>query len=227
MAQAQLLSAQRVTFSDATRYISRRNALHFPTQRVTIRCVGHDALLPPARPGSFAAFARQRMCKRLMPCPAAPLNPGKLIKTLLVKKKIRINGLYFNYYSYLYGAKVYYLTIMDDIYTLADTIILNRVGSHLKAVRLRQNITQQSLADAAGISLSTLKKIEKGEIGSFDSLLRVLRTLGKLDVLLPLVEEEQLSPSEYYHLVQSNTARHQRQRAAGRLNNTDKEESAW
>ena len=116
---------------------------------------------------------------------------------------------------------------MDDIYMLADALILHRIGHHLKTARLKQNITQQSLADAAGVSLSSLKKIEKGEIGSFDSLLRVLRTLGKLDVLLPLVDEEQLSPSEYYHLVQSNTARHQRQRAVGRLNNTKKEDSTW
>ena len=116
---------------------------------------------------------------------------------------------------------------MDDIYMLSDALILNRIGSHLKAVRLRQNITQQSLADAAGVSLSSLKKIEKGEIGSFDSLLRVLRTLGRLDVLQPLVDEEQLSPSEYYNLVQANAAKHQRQRAVGRLNNTNKEESAW
>ena len=116
---------------------------------------------------------------------------------------------------------------MDDIYMLADAVILNRIGCHLKAIRLRQNITQQSLADAAGVSLSSLKKIEKGEIGSFNSLMRVLRTLGKLDVLQPLVDEEQLSPSEYYHLVQSDTARHQRQRAVGRLEDINKEESEW
>ncbi len=132
-----------------------------------------------------------------------------------------------NYYLYLCSVKVYYRTIMDDIYMLADALILNRIGNHLKTVRLKQNITQQSLADAAGVSLSSLKKIEKGEIGSFDSLLRVLRTLGKLDVLQPLVDEEQLSPSEYYELVQSNAAKHKRQRAVGRLNNTNKEESEW
>lgn len=116
---------------------------------------------------------------------------------------------------------------MDDIYMLADAVILNKMGTHLKAARLKQNITQQSLADAAGISLSSLKKIEKGEIASFDSLLRVLRTLGKLDVLVPLVDEEQMSPSEYYELVHSANAKHQRKRAAGKVNNINMEDSAW
>jgi len=116
---------------------------------------------------------------------------------------------------------------MDDVYMLADSVILNRIGTHLRSVRLRQNITQQSLADAADVSLSSLKKIEKGEIRSFDSFLRILRTLGKLDVLKPLIDEEPISPSEYYELVQSVAARHKRQRAAGRLDINNKEESEW
>ena len=103
---------------------------------------------------------------------------------------------------------------MGDVYMLSDAIILTKIGEHLKAVRLKQNITQQSLAEEAGVSLSSVKKIEKGEIGSFDSLLRVLRTLGKLDVLLPLVEEEQLSPSEYYELVYKLHSK-RRKRASG------------
>ena len=40
---------------------------------------------------------------------------------------------------------------------LADATILNRIGNKLKATRLKQNITQQSLADAAGVSLSFRK----------------------------------------------------------------------
>ena len=47
---------------------------------------------------------------------------------------------------------------MDDIYMLADTIIFNRTDGNLKAIRLKQNITQQNLADVADISLSPLKK---------------------------------------------------------------------
>ena len=69
---------------------------------------------------------------------------------------------------------------MDDIYMLTDMAILVRIGENLKSARLKQNITQQSLSEAANVSLSTVKKIEKGEIRSFDSLLRMLRTLGKL-----------------------------------------------
>lgn len=115
---------------------------------------------------------------------------------------------------------------MNNIYMLADTAICERIGDRLKHARLKQNITQQSLADDANVSLSSIKKIEKGEIGSFDSLLRVLRTLGLLDVLQPLADEEQLSPSEYYNLVHS-TEKKSRKRAAGKLQNKEKETSEW
>lgn len=115
---------------------------------------------------------------------------------------------------------------MEDVYSLSDVVILSRIGGRIKSVRLKQNITQERLAEESGISLSSVKKIEKGEIGSFDSLLRVLRMLGLLDVLLPLVEEGQLSPSEYYNLVHS-AGKKQRKRAAGRPRKTDKEEQSW
>ena len=84
---------------------------------------------------------------------------------------------------------------------LSDSAIASRIGDRLRSLRLKQNITQQSLAEAADVSLSSIKKIEKGEIRSFESLLRVMRILGKLEVFQPLIEEEVLSPSEYYELV--------------------------
>ena len=114
---------------------------------------------------------------------------------------------------------------MDDIYTLSDTQLGKRIGGKLKAIRLKRNITQQSLAEASSISLSSVKKVENGEIGSFDTLLRILRTLGMLESISALFEEEQLSPSEYYEMV--NKAKKQsRKRAAGRLK-VNKEESEW
>jgi len=108
----------------------------------------------------------------------------------------------------------------------ADTAIAMRIGTNLRTTRLKQNITQQGLAEESGVSLSSIKKIEKGEIGSFDSLLRVLRALGRLDVLIPLVEEEQLSPNEYYNLVHT-AEKKQRKRATGKTKNNIKEESEW
>ena len=115
---------------------------------------------------------------------------------------------------------------MGDVYMLSDTAICERIGDRLKHIRLKQNITQQSLAHAANVSLSSVKKIEKGEISSFDLLLRVLRTLGLLDVLQPIVDEEQLSPSEYYNLVHS-AEKKSRKRAAGKIINKDKEATEW
>ena len=46
---------------------------------------------------------------------------------------------------------------------LTDMAILERIGENLKSARLKQNITQQSLSEAASVSLSSIKKIEKGE----------------------------------------------------------------
>lgn len=114
---------------------------------------------------------------------------------------------------------------MDNIYTLSDTQLGKRIGGKLKAIRLKRNITQQSLAEASSISLSSVKKVENGEIGSFDTLLRILRTLGMLESISALFEEEQISPSEYYEMV--NKAKKQtRKRAAGKLK-VIKEESEW
>ena len=114
---------------------------------------------------------------------------------------------------------------MEDIYILSDAQLTKRIGSKLKAIRLKRNITQQSLAEASSISLSSLKKIESGEIGTFDSLLRVLRTLGMLETITTLFEEEQMSPSEYYEMI--NKAKKQtRQRAVGQFKK-DTEESEW
>lgn len=109
---------------------------------------------------------------------------------------------------------------------LSDATILAKLGARIKSSRLKQNITQESLAISANISLSSVKKIESGEIKSFDSLLRVLRVLGKLDIFQSMVDEEQLSPSEYYELVNS-TKKVTRKRAVGKINANKKEESEW
>ncbi|MBP9993221.1 MAG: helix-turn-helix transcriptional regulator [Bacteroidales bacterium] len=93
--------------------------------------------------------------------------------------------------------------MVENFYMLSDTEIVKRISDRLKGVRLKQNISRQDLADSTGVSVSSIVRMEEGEIKSFDSFLRVLRTLGKMDILLPLVEEEELSPNEYFNAVQA------------------------
>lgn len=109
---------------------------------------------------------------------------------------------------------------------LSDLQLGKRIGGKLKAIRLKRNITQQSLAEASSISLSSLKKIENGEIGTFDSLLRVLRTLGLLESISALFMEDQMSPSEYYEMV-NKAKKNTRKRAAGKILADKKYESEW
>ena len=67
--------------------------------------------------------------------------------------------------------------IMEDIYALSDVQIQTKIGEKIKATRLKQNITQESLAESALTSRSSVQKVESGEIKSFDTFLRILRTL--------------------------------------------------
>lgn len=100
----------------------------------------------------------------------------------------------------------------ENIYMLSDRDIYRKIGEKVKELRLRQNITQVSLAEQSQVSISTVKKIENGEIGSFDSLVRVLRILGELDIFSPLMRETEMSPNEYYEFMEKSK-RKQRKRA--------------
>ena len=117
----------------------------------------------------------------------------------------------------------------ENIYMLPDGEIRRRLGQKIRRLRLRQNLTQASLAEQAQVSLTTLKKIEKGDISYFDSLMRVLRVLGELDVFSPLINEEEMSPNEYFEFVEASKKK-QRKRASG-SNKTNsqpnKEKSEW
>lgn len=115
---------------------------------------------------------------------------------------------------------------MENIYMLSDTEITNKISARLKEIRLKQNISRQDLSADSGVSVSSIARMEDGEIKSFESLLRILRTLGKIDIFLPLIEEEEISPSEYFKMVHS--AKPQlRKRATRSKNNNQQEESEW
>lgn len=116
--------------------------------------------------------------------------------------------------------------MMDNVNMLSDVEVTKRISVKLKELRLKQNISRQDLSSSSGVSVSSIARIEDGEIKSFDSFLRILRTLGKIDVLLPLLEEEDISPNEYFKLVHSAKAK-QRKRASKSNTNNQQVESEW
>ena len=116
--------------------------------------------------------------------------------------------------------------MLNNIYILTDTELCNRIAAKIKTVRLKQDMSQAELADKSGVSISTIKRMEDGEVKNFESLIRVLRTLGKLDIFIPLVEEEQLSPNEYYELA-SKASQLKRKRASKGYTKENKEEPEW
>ena len=116
--------------------------------------------------------------------------------------------------------------MLDNIYMLTDIEICDKIGVKIKTVRLKQNMSQEELANKSGVSISTIKRMEDGEVKTLESLIRILRTLGKLDIFIPLVEEEQLSPNEYYELT-NKANKHKRKRASKGYKIENKEESEW
>lgn len=60
-----------------------------------------------------------------------------------------------------------------------------RIGEHLRAWRVLQDLTAEQVAERAGITRATVGRLERGEptVG-FDVVLNVARALGVLDALV-------------------------------------------
>ncbi|WP_417496941.1 helix-turn-helix domain-containing protein [Maricaulis sp.] len=72
--------------------------------------------------------------------------------------------------------------------------IIESLGIRLEAYRISRGIKQADLADKAGISRSTLMRLEAGTSGTIDTLVRVLQALDLTDRLADLVPDAALSP---------------------------------
>lgn len=82
---------------------------------------------------------------------------------------------------------------MNDPF-LTDDAILLELGSKIRHVRLRRNMTQVDLAEASGVAKRTIERFEKGASIQLTSFVRILRALEMLELLLDLIPEQQNSP---------------------------------
>ncbi len=86
-----------------------------------------------------------------------------------------------------------------------DLLIL--LGERIRALRLRENIAQRVLAERSGVSLKAVKNLENGTGATVSSLLRVLRSLGRIEWIEGLGPQVGVSP------MQMVNRKHARQRA--------------
>jgi len=114
-----------------------------------------------------------------------------------------------------------YISNTSDWYALSDPAIVQEIGKQLKRMRLKNNLTQQELANRSGLFRSTISEIENGRISSVLSLIQLLRGLNNLELLDNFVVQEELSP-----LMVAEQQAKMRKRASGK-NNTTKPESEW
>lgn len=77
---------------------------------------------------------------------------------------------------------------MDQLGQHSDEAVLAELGTRLSTVRLSRDLTQAQLAHDAGVSKSTVERIEAGQSAQLTSFIRILRALGllaSLEVALP------------------------------------------
>ncbi|MFK5915787.1 MAG: helix-turn-helix transcriptional regulator [Woeseiaceae bacterium] len=92
---------------------------------------------------------------------------------------------------------------------MTNSSIATEIGQRIEQMRLEQNLTQQQVADEVGLSRVSYRKLAGG-MGKFENIIAVLRVLGRLDLIEPLVAETTFSPIEQLKLKGK-----QRQRASG------------
>jgi DNA-binding XRE family transcriptional regulator len=99
--------------------------------------------------------------------------------------------------------------------SMSDKALAEHIGTYIKHHRMEQNKTQEVLANAAGISRSTLSLLERGETVTLATLLQVLRVLDQLQVMEVFGIQQTISP-----LTLAKMERNKRKRASGKVEGT-------
>lgn len=76
---------------------------------------------------------------------------------------------------------------------MTNEAIAAEIGRRIEQLRLEQNLTQQQLADAIGLSRVSYGKLESGE-AKFVNVIATLRALGQLSRVEQFMPEESFSP---------------------------------
>lgn len=70
------------------------------------------------------------------------------------------------------------------------------LGEQMRALRLRADLDQISLAERAGVGLSAVKNIESGKGATLKTLIKILRALNRADWFASLAPPVSISPMQ-------------------------------
>ncbi len=116
--------------------------------------------------------------------------------------------------------------IIVTIYGMSDQAILKEIGGRLKRRRLNRNLTQQEVADQAGLTRMTVGEFERGASSSMMTLIRILRVLEALEELENFLPDTGPSPLQL-----AKFQGRQRQRASRKRpepdSDPDREDPEW
>ena len=101
---------------------------------------------------------------------------------------------------------------------MSDKALVEYIGVFIKHHRMEQNITQEALANAAGISRSTLSLLERGETVTLSTFIQVLRVLDQLHIMEVFAIQQTISP-----IALAKMEMNKRKRASGKAENTTNE----
>lgn len=99
--------------------------------------------------------------------------------------------------------------------TLSDEVALAELGRRIAQHRLNGNLTQDELAQEAGVSRSTVARLEQGESTQATNLIRILRALALLSNLDALIPEPGVSPVQQLKLGGKSRQRASRKASKG------------
>ncbi len=105
--------------------------------------------------------------------------------------------------------------------SMSDDALAGQIGAFVKHHRLEQNKTQETVAEGAGISRSTLSLLEKGESVTLATLIQVLRVLDQLQVMDAFEVHQQPSP------IALAKAEKQKRKRASHANPDNSEDANW
>ena len=102
---------------------------------------------------------------------------------------------------------------MLSVNEMTDQEVLDEMGRRLREYRLARDLTAEALADRAGLSITTVLNAENGRNPKLETVIRILRMLGRLENLNAFLPEPRVSPME---LLRRGTPKKRQRASPGR-----------